>query len=132
MERPVFGKKQPPPSERELHGQLLIAAADIFEAVVEQVGALPALKREYPEQWPEILDLDAIQAGIEDAGEQLKAFSGWMANNPGPMPQRAVELLAELVQMLQNSQTIIADNIAGILMDKMMKEAIRNSGSEIV
>ncbi|MCW4461355.1 hypothetical protein OK349_06520 [Sphingomonas sp. BT-65] len=131
MDRSVFGRKQNPPSERELHGQLLIAAADLFETVVGQVNTLPGLKREYPDRWPEILDIDAIQAGIEDAGAQLKTFSEWMANNAGPMPPKAVELLADLVRMLQNSKTIIADNLADILMDKMMKEAIRNSRSEI-
>ncbi len=127
----MFGKKSSSSSERELHGQLLIAAADIFETVVGQVMTLPDLKREYAHCWPEILDIDAIQAGIDDAGSQLKTFSAWMANNGGPMPPKAVQLLAELVNMLQNSQAIIADNLAGILMDKMMKEAARTSGSSL-
>lgn len=117
MDRPQFGRKSPSPSERELHGQLLVAAADIFEAVVGQVKMLPDLKREYPDRWPEILDIDTIQEGIESAGSQLRMFTEWMANNAGPMPPRAVQLLGELVDMLRNSRTIIADSLADILKD---------------
>lgn len=131
MDRPVFGRRATPPSDRELHAQLLTAAADLFETVVGQVNTLPGLKREYPHDWPEILDIDAIQIGIEDAGSQLKLFIEWMANNPGPMPPKAVRLLGDLVEMLRNSQVIIADNLADIAMDKLMKDVARNAGSAL-
>lgn len=128
VKRPTFGRRRLPPDPRLIEQRQLHAMGEEWYATVAgQVRQLPSLQADYPDHWPPILDLTAINTGMADVRKALDIYAERLATATEPLPDNHTQTLREIVGRLHNSRDIIAGNIADLVIDKLSNSIVRKA-----
>jgi hypothetical protein len=116
------------PTVREAQQALHADATRLAAAVQEHIDELRPLRERHRDYWPPNLELDHIQAYLDEGREALDVYAARIAENDQPLsPKSSIELLA-LAQRMEKGVEMIETERQNLAVTIVTRAAVKRDG----